>query len=119
MTAWLATRGVVTLTVLGWLLLTVPKAVSIDVSPHVAIEPARALILVRVPRNPENRGLYVMADGYRSSFVQIDGEEAPAIFQMIWTAVPAGDYHIWAVVVSSTRTLARARTRLRVIGRGA
>lgn len=101
---------------LGWLLPA--HALSIDVSPHVAMEPVRASIIVRIARNSENRGLYVTADGYRSSFVQLDGEFAPAILEIEWAAVPAGDYDITARVVSSTDLLASAHTKLRVIGRG-
>lgn len=118
MNASVAVNGAITALMLGWLLLLNAHAVSVDVSPHVAMEPAHASIIVRVPRHPENRGLYVVADGYRSSFVQLDGEFAPAILEIQWAAVPAGDYDITARVVSNTALLASAHTNLRVIGRG-
>lgn len=61
------------------------RAVTIDVSPHVAFAPAFVRVTVHVQPNAENRGLYVEADGetYRSSFVQLEGADAP-ITVRVW-----------------------------------
>lgn len=112
--------GCVVVTALVVYLALALQPVTVDIYPHVAIEPADVRISVRVRPNPENRGLYVEADGsmYRASFIQLDGDEAPISYQINWPAFSAGEYTIRASVSSNVRVLARDTTTLKVLGRG-
>lgn len=95
------------------------KPVSIDVNPHIAFAPAFVRVTVRVKPNAENRGLYVEADGdaYRSSFVQLDGADAPILTVIEWPAMDAGEYDVRASVSSNVKVLAVDHTTLQVLGR--
>ena len=103
-------------TLLVFYVLLSVRPVAIAVSPRVAFAPASVRVTVTVQPNAENRGLYVDASGYRSSFVQLNGEQAPITTYIEWKAVPPGDYTVSADVVSNTQTLGHAATTLRVLG---
>ncbi len=95
------------------------KPVTVDVSPHIAFAPASVRVTVRVRPNAENRGLYVEAEGggYRSSFIQLEGEDSPITFGIDWPALEAGDYDIRASVSSNVKVLAVDHTAVKVLGR--
>ena len=78
--------------------------IALDVSPRVAIEPATLKIRATVERHEDNRGLHVrmLSSGYcRSSFVQLDGADAPRTTMMVFPEVPGGAYEIQTTVVGS------------------
>lgn len=97
------------------------RPVTVEVTPHVAFAPAFVRVIVRLRPNPDNRGLYVEADSEtygRSSFIQVDGADAPITYWIDWPALDAGEYFIRAICVGSTgRVLARDQTQLRILGR--
>lgn len=115
----LIANSCVTLLVLGYLLFMLGKAVTIDVSPHVAFAPADLIVTVRVQPNAENRNLIVEAEGgdYRRSDVPLEGEDAPITSRVEWRGLNAGEYIVSAKVESLVATLARDRTQVTVLGR--
>lgn len=119
--ASLIANATVTVVVLGWLLLMSLKAVTVDVTPHVAFAPAFVRVLVRVQPNAENRSLAVEADGpmYRSSVVPMEGADAPIVYWVEYPALDAGEYAVRASVANSVKhVIARDQTTLKVVGRG-
>jgi len=59
-----------------------------------------------------------VADGvefYRSSEIQIDGEQAPKTFELFLRDVPGGEYEVYAVLTDTLgrqRAIARQATRV-------
>jgi hypothetical protein len=63
--------------------------------PRNVFGPADVEALVRVPRHPENRRLRVVIDSeryYRSTEIQLDGDESPEMHAVRWRSVPPGAY---------------------------
>jgi len=80
------------------------EPLAIDVSPAVAFAPANVRIRTRIEPNPDNRRITVVADGaafYRSSEMQLDGEQAPKVIELWFRDVPGGDYEIYAILTDS------------------
>ena len=74
---------------------------TIQVLPAVAFEPATLALNVTVERNAENRKMEVSLDSsayFRSSLVQIDGEDSPRVTSMHFSHVPAGSYEVTVIL---------------------
>jgi hypothetical protein len=89
------------------------------VSPSLSFAPSTLRIRVRLEPNDQNRGLAVIADSggfYRSSEVQLDGEQAPRTITIEFRGVPSGSYQISSVVLDeSGRRRASASQDVNVI----
>jgi hypothetical protein len=89
------------------------------VSPAQSFAPSTLRVRVRLEPNDQNRRLAVIADStdfYRSSEVQLDGEQAPRTITIEFRGVPGGSYQISCVVLDqSGRTRASARQDVNVI----
>jgi hypothetical protein len=75
------------------------------VSPAVSMAPSNVNIRVRLARNADNRMLEVIAessDFYRSSQVQLDGEQAPALINFEFRSLPGGEYQVIGIVTDAT-----------------
>jgi hypothetical protein len=68
------------------------------------VRAANVRIRARIEPNPDNRRITVVADGaafYRSSEMQLDGEQAPKVIELWFRDVPGGDYEIYAILTDS------------------
>ena len=101
----------------GWLAMVLLRPLTIQVTPRFAFAPASVRVTVRVQPHPDNSGVYVTASGYRSSFIQLEGDAAPITNYIEWRSVPAGDYVVTASLISNVAILAHATTTLRVVVR--
>jgi len=87
---------------------TGPKAeepVRIAASPTFAFAPALLRVRVRVEPNAANRTLTITADSdgyYRSSLIELEGDTSARTFFVEFKSVPAGQYHLSAVVRNAT-----------------
>jgi hypothetical protein len=92
----------VTMWVLYYLLSVVsaaPRPIEINVSPRLAFAPANLSIQVRVHPDPSDRYITVRTDGgdfARSSSWSIEPDRV--LYRVNWTAVPAGEYDIQALI---------------------
>lgn len=95
--------------------------IALDVSPRVATEPATLKIRAIVERHEDNRGLHVriLSGGYcRSSFVQLDGVDAPRTTTMTYPEIPGGAYEIQTTVVGpGGKTRATASQQITILSR--
>lgn len=69
--------------------------VTLDISPVAGMAPLDVRIRIRVDRHVRNRGLFIQATSltfFRSSYVQMDGYDAPAYYEIYYKSVPCGDY---------------------------
>lgn len=72
-------------------------ALAMTITPTVAIAPANLHVQIRIEPSTENRRLSLSADSarfYRSSEVQLDGDQAPRILVFDFRNVPGGSYEI-------------------------
>ena len=90
------------------------------VSPAVSMEPALLKIQYRVEPDAANRRILITVesgDFYRSSEIQLEGDNAPRTRTIEYRNVPAGVYEISAVLAGSDgRQRAMAHRSLTVIG---
>jgi hypothetical protein len=95
--------------------------VALQVTPRVATEPATLTIRATIERHADNRGLQVriLSSGYsRSSFVQLDGLDAPRTTVMSYPEVPGGSYEIQTTVLGpGGRTRATAAQEITILSR--
>lgn len=78
------------------------KAITkLEVSPYVSTSPVAVTWRVFVPKHEDNRRLTLVIDGdnfYRLTEIQLDGLEAPGVFQSTFGRVPCGVYAVAAAV---------------------
>jgi hypothetical protein len=108
---------------LFWLLLS--SAVSagpidrltLTASPISSFAPANLVVRVHVTPDPANRALEVIAessDYFRSSRMQLDGEDALKTITLEFRGLPPGDYAVWGRLIDSAGHQ-RASVRRQVI----
>ena len=95
------------------------ERLTIAVSTSQGFAPATATIRVHVTPDANNRGLEVSVDSgeyYRSSWIQLDGTEAPQTIAVEVRSLPGGNYQIRGTLVDSTgRACAFAHTQVIVL----
>jgi hypothetical protein len=95
------------------------ERLTIAVSTSQAFAPATATIRVHVTPDASNRGLEVSADSgeyYRSSWIQLDGTEAPQTIAVEVRTLPGGNHRIRGALVDGTsRACALAQTQVIVL----
>jgi len=98
----------------------VSERLTMAVSPAHSFAPTTLTVRVHVKPDVENRALEVVAesgDYYRSSRIQIDGNEAPQTIAVELRSLPGGDYEVRAALIDGPgRTRALVRKRVIVIG---
>ena len=80
------------------------ERLSMRVSPVMALAPATLVIDAVAERDPVNRALQIQvesADYYRSSRVQLDGDQAPRTTTIRYDNVPGGIYEVRVVLLGS------------------
>ena len=83
------------------------------VSPAQSFAPSNLRVRVRIEPNILNRKLAVIADSgdfYRSSEIQLDGDEAPKTITLEFRGVPGGSYEVTSVVLDQIGSRARGGT---------
>jgi hypothetical protein len=94
------------------------ESVRIQIPGRYYSEPASVNIMVAVQPNQQNRLLRVEADGdnfFRSSDIELNGEEGGKYHTMWFKNLPAGQYTVRATVLSGSGEVAQAQAPLLVI----
>lgn len=95
---------------------------TLSVSPSMSFAPADLVVRAIVPPDEANRAINIVAESetfYRSSEVQLDGEQAPRVTVREFSSLPAGEYDVSAVLFGQgARRIALARQRVKVLGVG-
>ena len=95
--------------------------VALHVSPRFATEPATLTIRATVERHADNRGLQVRIESgeySRSSFVQLDGLDAPRTTTIDYPEIPGGSYEIRTTVLGpGGKTRASASEEITIMSR--
>jgi len=80
------------------------ERLTMAVSPLQSFAPTNLRVRLHVPPDATNRALEVSADSgeyYRSSRIQLDGEDAPRTVTLEFPRLPGGAYEIRAVLIDS------------------
>jgi hypothetical protein len=80
------------------------ERLTIAVSPINSFAPTDLTVRVHVTPDPANRALEVTADSdtyYRSSRIQLDGQDAPTTIVLQFRHVPGGDYEVGGTIIGS------------------
>ncbi|HMF60075.1 MAG TPA: hypothetical protein VK595_06880 [Vicinamibacterales bacterium] len=80
------------------------QRLSMRVSPLMALAPATLVIDAVAERDPANRALQIQvesADYFRSSLVQLDGDQAPRTTTIRYENVPGGTYEVRVILLGS------------------
>ena len=109
-----------------WLMLAaatpadVGERLTMAVSPVQSFAPTTLTVRVHVKPDAENRALEIVAESgnyYRSSRIQLDGNEAPRTIVVELRSLPGGDYEVrGALVDGSGRARGLVRKQVIVIG---
>jgi hypothetical protein len=86
------------------LIVSAAERITIAVSPLQSMAPTNLRVRVHVTPEADNRGLELSADSgeyYRSSWIQLDGKEAPQTITKEFQDLPGGDYEIRASLFDS------------------
>ena len=94
------------------------RPITVHVAPLFALEGSPVHAMVRVAPNSENRMLRMTVDSqnyYRSSEVQLDGDNAAITHYLPMNSLPAGDYAFLAVVYGPHGERARSYGEFRLL----
>ena len=94
--------------------------VTVRVSPAFAIEGSPVQAMVRVVPNSDNRLLRIMVDSenyFRSSDVELNGDDAATTHYLALNSLPAGEYSFFAVVYGTHGERARIVEEFRLLSR--
>ena len=78
-----------------------PEKLSLRVTPNVSSAPSTVIVQATVAKNADNRWLQIEADSgtfFRSSAIELDGENAPAITEIRLKNLPSGNYTVVAML---------------------
>jgi hypothetical protein len=93
--------GLVVLTVLP---VNGGERLRLAVTPAHSFAPATVRIRATVEPSAENRVLAIVADGedfYRSSEIQLDGDQSPKTTELQFSNLPGGEYEVTAVLIDA------------------
>jgi hypothetical protein len=77
------------------------EKLSLRVTPNVSSAPSTVVVKATVAKDAGNRWLHIEADSgefYRSSDIQLEGENAPLVTQIFLKNLPGGEYTVSAVL---------------------
>lgn len=96
---------------------------TLKVSPAVAFAPANLVVRATIEADVQNRSIEIIAeseDFYRSSQIQLNGDNAPRTNQFEFRSLPSGTYEVSAVLYgSSGEPRAQVHQQVNVIASGA
>jgi hypothetical protein len=87
--------------------------INMEASPEVSFAPAHLTVRTTIEPDPSNRALEIVIDSpdfYRSSLIQLEGDQAPRTAVVEFRDVPGGNYEISARLFGEGDT-SRAFTR--------
>jgi hypothetical protein len=100
----------------------VPDPVRVKASPAVAFAPATLIVRATITADPHNRAIEVSADSgdfFRSSSMQLEGENAPRTNVFEFRSLPPGTYEIRARLIGDDgQQRALARQAVTIIATG-
>jgi hypothetical protein len=77
------------------------EKLTLKVTPNVSAAPSTVIVKAVVAPDAGNRSLLVEADSgsfYRSSSIQLDGDKAPMVTEILLKSLPSGEYTVTAVL---------------------
>ena len=77
------------------------EKLSLRVTPNVSSAPSTVIVKATVAKNSGNRWLHIEADSgafYRSSAIELDGDNAPLVTEIRLNNLPGGEYTVSAVL---------------------
>ena len=80
------------------------ERLTMRVSPRMATAPATLVVDAVAERDPANRAVQILVDSgeyYRSSVMQLDGDEAPRTTTVRYEGVPGGSYEVRVILFGS------------------
>jgi hypothetical protein len=80
------------------------ERLTMRVSPRMAMAPATLVVDAVAERDPANRAVEIQVasqDYYRSSTMQLDGDEAPRTTTVRYEGVPGGSYEVRVILFGS------------------
>ena len=95
------------------------EKISLKASPEISFAPAHLIVRTAIEPNPDNRALVIVIDSpdfYRSSLIQLEGDQAPRTSVFEFRGVPGGNYEISARLLGQSGE-SRAYARRVEIGR--
>jgi hypothetical protein len=96
--------------------------IALRISPTVAFAPANLVVRTTIAADARNRAIEIVAespDFYRSSEMQLDGENAPRTSTFEFRSLPPGDYEVKATLLGSDgAVLFTVRQPMNVIATG-
>jgi hypothetical protein len=93
-------------------------AVAARVMPRYCYAPCRITITIAVEPHEGDRQLIVESDSgvfYRSSVIQLDGDDEPPVHNLTWRSLPAGAYQIRVILKRAGGTAANAAAAVTVL----
>jgi len=97
------------------------EKLTVQVSPTVGIAPAYVRIRAMVEHDKDNRAIEIVADSdgfYRRSVVQLDGETAPKVNELLLKDVPGGHYDITVTLFDQNGSRAVAHRTVEIVAAG-
>lgn len=77
------------------------EKMTVTVRPNISSAPSTVVVRAFIPQDSSNRTLHVGADSgsfYRSSDIQLDGDNAPLVTEVWLKNLPSGEYSVMAVL---------------------
>jgi hypothetical protein len=98
------------------------ERLTLKVSPAVSFAPANLVVRATIVAHPENRAVEVVAEStqfYRSSEIELDGENAPRTNLFEFRSLPPGTYEVRVTLLGGDgHSLAHVRQQVNVIEAG-
>lgn len=98
------------------------ERLTIKVSPAVSFAPANLIVRAMIEADTKNRAIEIIAesgDFYRSSQVQLEGDNAPRITMFELRSLPSGTYEVRAVLLGvNGESLTYVRQQVNVMQNG-
>ena len=98
------------------------EKISLKASPEISFAPAHLIVRTAIEPDPDNRALEIVVDSpdfYRSSLIELQGDQAPRTSMVEFRGVPGGNYEISARLYGqSGESRAYARRQVDVIANG-
>jgi len=91
-------------------------------SPSISMAPAYVMVRAIVEHDADNRAIEIVADSesfYRRSVVELDGDRAPKVNDLMLKGIPGGTYEVSATLYDSqgARTVVRRTLLVTASGR--
>jgi len=99
------------------------EPLAVRVSPAVSFAPANLIVRATIEADAGNRSMEIIAESsefYRSSEIQLDGDNAPRTNTFEFRSLPSGTYEVKAILYGADgQPRAQARQQVNVIANGA